>query len=111
MGTATDEPLTRGHKKKARTRQVLLDAALDVLAEQGEQFNVVDVAAAKARGIPVCNIPTYGTAAVAQFTVALLLEMCHHVGAHSDSAYARASGSSRRKMLDCGKNTSSRYTR
>ena len=45
MATATDEPLTRGHKKKARTRQQLLDAALDVLAEQGEQFNVVDVAA------------------------------------------------------------------
>lgn len=51
-------------------------------------YNVVDVAAAKARGIPVCNIPTYGTAAVAQFTVALLLEMCHHVGAHSDSVHA-----------------------
>ena len=45
MATATGEPLTRGHKKKARTRQQLLDAALDVLAEQGEQFNVVDVAA------------------------------------------------------------------
>ena len=51
-------------------------------------YNVVDVAAAKERGIPVCNIPTYGTAAVAQFTVALLLEMCHHVGAHSDSVHA-----------------------
>lgn len=51
-------------------------------------YNVVDVAASKARGIPVCNIPTYGTAAVAQFTVALLLEMCHHVGAHSDSVHA-----------------------
>lgn len=45
MAPATDEPLTRGHKKKARTRQQLLDAALDVLAEQGEQFSVVDVAA------------------------------------------------------------------
>ncbi len=48
-------------------------------------YNVVDVAAAKERGIPVCNIPTYGTAAVAQFTIALLLELCHHVGAHADS--------------------------
>lgn len=45
MDTATEASLTRGHKKKARTRQQLLDAALDVLAEQGEQFNVVDVAA------------------------------------------------------------------
>ena len=48
-------------------------------------YNVVDVDAAKRRGIPVCNVPTYGTAAVAQFTMALLLEVCHHVGAHSDA--------------------------
>ncbi len=45
-------------------------------------FNVVDVAAAKQRGIVVTNIPTYGTDAVAQMAIALLLEMCHHVGAH-----------------------------
>ncbi|HMQ25153.1 MAG TPA: helix-turn-helix domain-containing protein [Acidimicrobiales bacterium] len=42
---AIDEPLTRGHKKKARTRRALLDAALEVLAEQGDGFSVVDVAA------------------------------------------------------------------
>jgi AcrR family transcriptional regulator len=36
--------LTRGHKKKARTRQLLLDTALDVLAEQGEGFSVTDLA-------------------------------------------------------------------
>ena len=48
-------------------------------------YNVVDTAAAKELGILVTNIPTYGTAAVAQFTIALLLELCHHVGAHSDS--------------------------
>lgn len=46
-------------------------------------YNVVDTACAKALGVPVCNIPTYGTTAVAQFTLALLLELCHHVGAHS----------------------------
>ncbi len=46
-------------------------------------YNVVDTAAAKAQGVPVCNIPTYGTAAVAQFVMALLLELCHHVGDHS----------------------------
>lgn len=48
-------------------------------------YNVVDISAAKERGIPVANIPTYGTAAVSQFAIALLLEMCHHVGAHSES--------------------------
>ena len=51
-------------------------------------YNVVDVEAAKAQGVPVCNIPTYGTTAVAQFVMALLLELCHHVGDHSRSVKA-----------------------
>ncbi len=48
-------------------------------------YNVVDTVAAKELGITVTNIPIYGTTAVAQFTFALLLEMCHHVGAHSEA--------------------------
>ena len=48
-------------------------------------YNVVDTAAAKARNIPVCNVPDYGTAAVAQFTFALLLELCHQVGHHGNT--------------------------
>lgn len=46
-------------------------------------YNVIDVEAAKEKGIPVSNIPTYGTDAVAQYTIALLLELCHHIGEHS----------------------------
>jgi len=46
-------------------------------------YNVVDVDAAKKRGIVVANVPTYGTDAVAQYVFALLLEICHHVGHHS----------------------------
>lgn len=45
-------------------------------------YNVVDYVAARKLGIDVCNVPCYGTAAVAQFTIALLLELCHHVGRH-----------------------------
>ncbi|MCL1895047.1 MAG: D-2-hydroxyacid dehydrogenase [Clostridiales bacterium] len=48
-------------------------------------YNVVDLDAARARGIPVTNIPAYGTDAVSQFVFALLLEICHHV-AHHDKA-------------------------
>ncbi|MEG2420831.1 MAG: D-2-hydroxyacid dehydrogenase [Oscillospiraceae bacterium] len=48
-------------------------------------YNVVDTSAAKAQGVVVCNIPTYGTTAVAQFVFALLLELCHHVGDHGHS--------------------------
>lgn len=50
-------------------------------------YNVIDCAAAAARGIPVCNIPTYGTDAVAQYTMALLLEICHHIGHHSQAVH------------------------
>ena len=47
--------------------------------------NVVDLAAAKERGIPVTNIPTYGTRSVAQAAFALLLELTQHVGHHAQS--------------------------
>lgn len=50
-------------------------------------YNVVDVNAAKDKGIVVSNIPTYGTAAVSQFAIALLLEVCHHVAHHSDAVH------------------------
>jgi glycerate dehydrogenase len=48
-------------------------------------YNVVDVDAARGQGITVTNIPTYGTASVAQFVFALLLELCHNVKLHSDA--------------------------
>lgn len=48
-------------------------------------YNIVDTEAAKEKEITVANIPTYGTAAVSQFAIALLLELCHHVGEHSDA--------------------------
>ncbi len=51
-------------------------------------YNIVDIAAAKEKDIPVCNIPTYGTAAVSQFAIALLLELCHHIGEHSEAVKA-----------------------
>lgn len=45
-------------------------------------YNVVDCKATRKRGIPVCNVPDYGTNAVAQFTFSLLLELCNQVGHH-----------------------------
>jgi glycerate dehydrogenase len=50
-------------------------------------YNVVDVAAAKEKGIPVSNVPTYGTASVGQFAIAMLLEICHHVAHHSQTVF------------------------
>lgn len=54
-------------------------------------YNVVDIKAARQRGIPVANIPTYGTDSVGQFAIALLLEICHHIG-HHDKRFTRENG-------------------
>lgn len=51
-------------------------------------YNVIDVACARERGICVSNVPVYGTRSVSQFAIALLLEVCHHIGHHSDTVYA-----------------------
>lgn len=51
-------------------------------------YNIVDVDCARERGIPVSNVPVYGTRSVSQFAIALLLEVCHHIGYHSDTVHA-----------------------
>ena len=50
-------------------------------------YNIVDCTAAAEKGIPVSNIPAYGTDSVGQFAIALLLEICHHVQHHSDEVH------------------------
>jgi glycerate dehydrogenase len=50
-------------------------------------YNVVDVAAAKARNIPVTNIPTYGTNSVAQHATGLMLEMSRQIGMHDQAVH------------------------
>ncbi len=55
---------------------------IKLICIQATGYNIVDTAACARRGIPVCNVPDYGTAAVAQFTLALMLELCHRIGHH-----------------------------
>jgi len=50
-------------------------------------YNIVDYVAAKEKGVLVTNIPSYGTEAVGQFAIALLLEICHHIGHHNNAVH------------------------
>jgi len=51
-------------------------------------YNIIDVEAARQQGVVVTNVPSYGSHTVAQMTMALLLELCHGVGAHSEAVRA-----------------------
>jgi glycerate dehydrogenase len=81
---------------KAPIGAAVIDHCPDLrfIAVSATGFDCVHVTAASRRGIPVANVPEYGTDSVAQFTFALLLELCHHVGMHADEvrggAWARS---------------------
>ena len=51
-------------------------------------YDVVDTKAARDLKITVTNVPTYATASTAEFSFALLLELCHHVGLHAEATRA-----------------------
>ena len=75
---------------KTPITRAVLDACPSVrfISVLATGYNIVDTFCAKERNIPVSNVPTYGTAAVGQFTIALLLEICHHVAHHSETVFA-----------------------
>lgn len=74
--------------KTVLTRELLSRCKnLKLVSVLATGYNVVDVEAAKELGILVCNSPAYSTASVAQLTIAHLLELCHHVGAHSEACH------------------------
>ncbi len=74
---------------KVPITQRVVDACpnLKLICVQATGYNLVDCEACTRRGILVTNVPAYGTAAVAQFTMALLLELCHRVGLHDTSVH------------------------
>lgn len=87
-------PRARGAEVVLTNKTVLDAAALAALPELrfvavlATGYNVVDVAAARARGVRVANVPEYGTDSVAQHVLALLLELAHGVGEHDAAVHA-----------------------
>ena len=74
---------------KTPISKATLDACPSVkfIAMLATGYNVVDYVYAKEKGIPVCNVPSYGTESVGQFATALLLEICHHIGHHNQAVH------------------------
>ena len=60
---------------------------LKAIALLATGYNVVDYNYAREKGIPVMNVPTYGTQIVGQYAVGLLLEICSHYWAHSEKVH------------------------
>ena len=60
---------------------------LKLIAVLATGYNVVDYNYAKEKGVFVCNVPNYGTACVGQYAIALLLEVCHHIGHHDKTVH------------------------
>lgn len=75
---------------KVPITQRVLDACPDIrlICVQATGYNVVDCEACAKRNIPVTNVPSYGTAAVAQFTLALMLELCYRIGHHDQAVHS-----------------------
>ena len=94
----TESPLIAEHigdaeivvMNKTPISRATMDACPNIrlIAVLATGYNVVDYKYAQEKGIPVVNVPTYGTASVSQYSIALLLEICHHIGHHSASVHA-----------------------
>lgn len=74
---------------KVPINERVLDACpnLKLICVQATGYNIIDCDACAKRRILVTNVPTYGTAAIAQFTMALILEVCHQIGLHDRSVH------------------------
>lgn len=99
--TVHDRTPSEAIVERARDAEILLTNKAPVSAETigrlpglryigvlATGYNIVDVAAAKARGIVVANVPGYGTPSVAQHVFALILELAQRTGHHAQTVSA-----------------------
>lgn len=73
------------NKTAVSAAQMDLCRQLKCICVTATGYNIIDITAAAERGIPVCNVPAYGTDSVSQHTFALLLELTNRVGEHARS--------------------------
>src|SRR5213082_3140387 len=80
---ASDAEIVLTNKAPVTRESILTLPKLKYIGVLATGYNIVDIAAARERNIPVTNVPTYGTKSVAQHTFALLLELTQHAGHHA----------------------------
>jgi glycerate dehydrogenase len=88
VARARDADILLTNKTPLRAATLTALPRLRFVAVLATGYDVVDGAALRARGIPVANVPEYGTDSVAQFVFALLLELCQQVGRHDAAVHA-----------------------
>jgi len=88
LGRARDADVVLTNKTPLTRETVAQLPELRFVGVLATGYNVVDVAACRERGIPVSNVPEYGTRSVAQYVFALLLELSHRIGDHDRSVKA-----------------------
>jgi len=81
---------------KSRVTRRVIDACPNIrfITVQATGYDPIDYKYAREKGIPVSNVPGYGTASVAQHAIALLLEICNRVGHHDAAVHDGAWGRS-----------------
>ncbi len=85
MGRAGGAEILLTNKTELGREHILSLPRLRYIGVLATGTNVVDLAAARERGIPVTNVPAYSTRSVAQTTIALLLELTQHAGHHAET--------------------------
>ena len=82
-----DSEIVIANKSKVTRRVIDACPNIRYITVQATGYDPIDYVYAREKGIPVSNVPAYGTASVAQFAIALLLEVCHHVAHHSEAVH------------------------
>jgi len=83
VGRAAEAEVVLTNKTVLSREQIQALNKLKYVGVLATGYNIVDIQAARERGVLVCNVPAYGTRSVAQMTFALLLELTQHVGHHA----------------------------
>ena len=82
-----DSEIVIANKSKVTRRVIDACPNIRFIAVQATGYDSIDYVYAREKGIPVSNVPAYGTDSVAQFAIALLLEICGHAGHHDQAVH------------------------